>query len=79
MGKAAVLQVLDRAAHDLRFVVQMTYDSSRALEAYDLSQQERAALVSGDIPWLEAHVGRLNGLMSTWTRPAVQQANRSAG
>ena len=68
MGQEDVLEVLDRTAHDLGFVVQMTYDSTKALETYNLTDQERAALVSGDIPWIEANIGELGGVMSAWTR-----------
>lgn len=73
MCKEAVLNVLDRAAVDLRFVVQMTYDGSEALAGYQLDQEERTALLNGDIKWLEAHVGELNGWMSAWTRGPLQQ------
>ena len=68
MCKENVIEVLDRAAHDLRFVVQMTYDGTKALETYDLTDEERTALVSGDIPWIEANIGELDGAMSAWTR-----------
>ena len=68
MCKEDVLKVLDRTAHDLRFVVQMTYDSTKALDTYNLTDQERTALVSGGIPWIEANFGELDGVMSAWTR-----------
>lgn len=73
MCREAVLDVLDRVTVDFRFVVQMTYNGSEALQGYQLDQEERAALLSGDIRWLDEHVGKLDGRMSTWPRCRLQQ------
>ena len=61
-----ILRVLRRAAHDPGFIAQLTYRGSEALESYSLTAQEKAALLSGDIRWLEAHVGKLDEQLKTW-------------
>ena len=70
-----ILRVLDRAASDDRFIAQLTHQGSRALQGYDLTMEEKAALLSGDIGWIEAHVGQLDGRMRTWPECRLQQEN----
>ena len=73
MCREAVLEVLSRAACDDRFIGQLTDRGSKALTAYRLSSEERAALLSGDIRWIEDHVGHLDDHLSTWLRCRLQQ------
>ena len=73
MCKGAVLDVLSRAAHDDRFIAQLTHEGSKALKGYSLTWEECAALLSGDMRWLEAYVGKLDGLLGTWPRCRLQQ------
>ena len=73
MCKKDVSKVLDRAADDCGFIAQLTEECSKALQGYDLSHKERAALLSGDINWIEAHVGKLSGRRSTWLWCRLQQ------
>ena len=73
MCRTTVLEVLDRAAHDPGFIAQLTDDGSKALNGYSLTSQECAALVSGDIRWIETHVGKLDRVMSTWPDCRLQQ------
>lgn len=73
MCKQAVLEVLERADDDDAFIARLTYQGPRALKGYALTQQESAALLSGDIAWLQAHVGELNEQLSTWPRCRLQQ------
>jgi hypothetical protein len=65
--------VLKRAATDDGFIAQLTREGSKALQRYDLSQQARAALLSGDIRWIEARVGRLNTHLRTWLNCRLEQ------
>ena len=71
--RAEIMAVLARAARDPSYIAQLTYDPSGALEGYNLSQPARAALVSGDIRWIEAKVGRLDDRMRTWLDCRLQQ------
>jgi len=73
MCEKAVLQILQRAGHDIRFIGQLTDETSKTLKGYDLTLEETGALMSGDIRWLEAHVGKLNGVLSTWPNCRLQQ------
>ena len=45
----AVLTVLERAAQDNGFFAQLVNDPSKALEEYDLTPEEKAAITSGDM------------------------------
>lgn len=68
-----ILRVLRRAAADNDFIAQLTDQGSLALQGYDLSQQAKAALVSGDLPWVEARVGKLTARLRTWIDRRLQQ------
>jgi hypothetical protein len=68
-----ILRVLKRAAEDDKFIAQLTEFGSKALRGYDLSQQAKAALVSGDIRWIEARVGKLNARLRIWLDCRLQQ------
>ena len=48
MSKQTMMAVLDRAAKDQRFNWQMLNDPDAALAQFDLTEQEREALKSGD-------------------------------
>ena len=68
-----IKKVLERAAHDDAFIAQLTHDGERALAEYDLTMQAEAALLSGDIRWLEAHLGKLDSELCTWPQCRLQQ------
>jgi hypothetical protein len=68
-----MLRVLDRAAEDDTFIAQLTYHGDRALEAYGLTRQEKAAILSGDIAWIEARLGKLDARLRTWLDCRLQQ------
>jgi len=70
---AEILRVLDRAAHDDEFIAQLTDQGSEALQEYDLTLEEKAALLSGDIRWIEARVGKLDSRLRTWLECRLQQ------
>ena len=68
-----ILRVLKRAAVDDGFIAQLTVQGSQALLGYDLSQQAKAALVSGDLAWIETRVGKLSAQLRTWIDCRLQQ------
>jgi len=70
-----ILRVLTRAAKDNRFIAQLTTEGSEALRNYDLTMEAKAALISGDIRWIEARVGKLDGQLRTWPDCRLQQEN----
>ena len=61
-----VLSVLERAAQDNNFLAQLAESPTEALKAYDLTQEERAALAAGDIRRIESWVGKLDERLKTW-------------
>lgn len=73
VNREEIVRVLARAADDHRFIARLTHDGEEALRAYGLSLREKAALLSGDIRWLEAHLGKLNARLRTWPECRLQQ------
>ena len=72
-SQKSILDVLDRAASDNHFVAQLTHDGLEALAEYELTWREKAALLSGDIRWIEAHVGKLDARQRKWLECRLQQ------
>ena len=62
----AVLAVLDRAAQDNTFFARLLENPAKALKEYDLTDEERAAIASGDIRKIESWVGKLDKRLSSW-------------
>ena len=53
-----MLEVLERAADDFAFYSQLTQYPQVVLKDLDLTSEERAALTSGDVRFIEFHIGR---------------------
>ena len=66
-NKEVILEVLARAADDSEFLAQLADNPGEALaEYYTLTQEELAALASGDIKKIEHWVGKLDKRHATW-------------
>ena len=66
-GREVILTVLGRAADDSEFLARLADNPTVALtEYYTLTQEELAALVSGDIKKIESWVGKLDKRHATW-------------
>ena len=62
-----ILAVLARAADDSQFLARLADDPGEALsEYYSLTQEEVAALASGDIKKIESWLGKLDKRHATW-------------
>jgi YesN/AraC family two-component response regulator len=57
--KREVIRVLNRAAEDADFCLDLMEHESVALGEYELSSEARAAITSGDLNWINTHVGEL--------------------
>ncbi len=57
MSKEAVLAILKRATEDIGFYVQLAEDYATALKEYDLTPQETIAIGTGDVRWIDSHIG----------------------
>jgi hypothetical protein len=73
MSKEKTLEVLRRAADDNGFLAQLADDAARTLESYDLTLEEKAALSSGDVRWIENYVGKLDKALMTWLKCRLEQ------
>jgi hypothetical protein len=71
--RGGLLEVLERAAEDDHFIAQLTHGGSEALQGYDLTWREQAALLSGDVRWIEARLGKLDARLRTWLDCRLQQ------
>jgi len=67
-----VRKVLARASRDGDFADTLLTQGSSALPNVDLSPEAKAAIVSGDIGWLEAHVGPLSAEQREWLARRLQ-------
>ena len=66
-GKKAIMAVLARAADDSEFLARLADNPYETLNGYyTLSQEELAALASGDIKKIESWVGKLDKRHATW-------------
>lgn len=64
--KGAVIEVLERAAADAEFLTRLIVQGADALEEYELTGPEKLALLTGDIDWIEEHLGPLTDLQKRW-------------
>jgi formate/nitrite transporter len=68
-----LIAVLARARDDSRFMAKLAENPSRALKAYNITPEAKAALESGDVRWLEARVGMLDEQLRTWLTSRLSQ------
>ena len=54
-----VLEILDRSADDPDFFDKLYVEGSEGLKDYDISSDAKAAIISGDVKWIEKNVGKL--------------------
>jgi len=73
VSQREVLRVLERAATDDSFIALLTHQGESALQGYRLTWQDQAALLSGDIRWIESQVGKLGPRLRTWLECRLQQ------
>ena len=72
-GKEAILKILARAADDHKFLARLAEDPARVLKEYDLTAEEKAALISADLRRIESWVGKLDKRLCTWISCRLQQ------
>ncbi|MBW2606031.1 MAG: response regulator [Deltaproteobacteria bacterium] len=57
--KREVTKVLNRTSEDEEFWMELMETGSEALKEYHLSSEAKAAIISGDLKWINEHVGEL--------------------
>ena len=72
-GGQALLTVLSRASKDNDFMVRLSQNPEEALQEYRLTNEEKAALASGDIKWIESRIGKLEEPLRTWLNARLAQ------
>ncbi len=72
-GEKVILEILERAADDNRFLARLAEDPGKVLKEYNLTMEQKAALASGDIRRIESWVGKLDKRMRTWITCRTQQ------
>ena len=72
-GSKALLAVLAKARDDGNFLVRLAENPAEALKDYDLTSEERAALSSGDIRWIESKLGVVDDPLRTWLTARLTQ------
>jgi len=70
---SAILAVLDRAAQDNAFLARLAENPAEALKEYNLTTEEKAALMSGDIRKIESWLGKLDERLKTWLVSRLSQ------
>lgn len=73
MNENEILRVLDRAAQDPGFIADILDKGSAALRDYGLTLREKAALVTGDIRWIESRIGDLSARECTLLNCVLQR------
>jgi formate/nitrite transporter len=72
-GGKALLAVLAKARDDSRFLAKLAEKPGLVLKEYDLTAEEKAALSSGDIRWIESKLGRLDEPLQSWLSARLAQ------
>jgi len=72
-GGKALLAVLGRARDDSDFLAKLAENPEQTLRDYDLTSEEKAALSSGDIQWIESKLGILDEPLRTWLNGRLAQ------
>ncbi len=63
---AEVLLVLERAAREPDLTANLFFNGADALDGYNLTSAEKLAILTGDINWIEEHIGPLSGEQRRW-------------
>jgi len=72
-GAKALLTVLSRASTDSDFLARLSQNPEEALQEYRLTNEEKAALASGDIKWIESKLGTLREPLRMWLNARLAQ------
>jgi len=72
-GGKALLAVLSKARDDSNFLARLAENPAEVLNDYDITAEEKAALSSGDIRWIESKLGILDEPLRTWLTARLAQ------
>jgi len=69
----ALISVLAKARDNSTFLARLSENPDKTLEGYNLTNEAKAALASGDLHWLESRVGFLDEPLRTWLTSRLSQ------
>ncbi len=72
-GGKAVLDVLAKLRDDSAFMAKLAENHYEVLRDYSLTPEETAALISGDIRWIESKMGTITDPLRTWLTARLAQ------
>jgi len=67
-----VREILGRAGRDEDFRKRLLYEGSEALSGFAISSAAKAAIVGGDIGWIERNFGELSPQQRDWLEHRLQ-------
>ena len=73
IGGKALLEVLAKARDDNDFLARLAENPAEVLKDYELTSEGKAALLSGDIKWIESKLGTLDEPLRTWLNARLAQ------
>jgi len=74
-SRPILVEVLDDIADNPSLIARLSSKGSQALSRYNLTLVEKAAIISGDIGWIESHVGLLTEHQKKWLKCRLEQEN----
>jgi hypothetical protein len=75
-NRQVILDVLSKAAYDQIFMARLAENPQKVLQEYNLTPEEIATLVRGDIEKIESWVGKLDAPLKTWINVKKAQDQR---
>jgi len=72
-GGKALLEVLAKARDDQKFLALLAENPAQALKGYEMTSEAKAALISGDIKWIESKLGVLDEPLRAWLNARLAQ------
>lgn len=69
--KDEIIRVLEMAATDTDLIYNLLFNGADALDEFDLTGPEKLAILTGDIKWIEKHIGPLTPLQKKWLEQRV--------
>jgi DNA-binding NtrC family response regulator len=61
-----IIRVLERASTDTSFVGELFLHGAEALDGYELTAAEKLAILTADVQWIEASIGKLSANQRSW-------------
>lgn len=61
-----ITEILEKAESNEIFLKALLLNGSEALNGYKLTSEEKAAIISGDLKWIEEQTGPLNECQRFW-------------